>query len=435
MPTQILLINVHSDANAGDAALTQTAVQQLEQSFPDSEITVVMNDRASYQGRTKATGSFQNWIKDSFPDRPAKWHYGALLRLVVSSLVISLSFRMIGRPFYKIAPRPWQELFRAYVESSLIVSAAGGFLYSSGKMGITLLYNIFTLVFAWALGKPFYLLPQSIGPLQNRKDQRLVRWILEKARIVMVREAISIEELEKTGLKHPRLMLVPDLALAFQGDPPEAAQSWLASQGISLDPLRQRMGITAINWQVENFRFRSQAVYEQALEDTARCFIEKYDGEIFFFTQVHGPTPGQDDRIPAQRIYQKLAEHQNRIHRLFQPVPPALLQALYGEMDVLIGTRLHSVIFALGRQVPILAVGYQYKTQGITRMLGLERWSIPIEEVNGKKLTQMLKDLWDHRAEVSRQMEENLPKLIQQSAQAGALIAEDYDLFLRTRTP
>jgi colanic acid/amylovoran biosynthesis protein len=429
MKHRILLINIHSDDNAGDSALTQIAVEQLERNFPGSEVTLVMNDPGSYRGSARVLSSFQNWVKGSFPDKPSRWRLTSLAKLLLCSLVIALSFRLFKRPFYRIAPPGWRSLFLAYVESSLVVSAAGGFLYSSGRVGITMLYNIFTLAFAWLLGKPFYLLPQSIGPLTNRRDELLVRWILEKARIVMVREDLSCQQLKKIGLQNPQVRLVPDLALAFQGGKSEATRQWMVEHGYNPQSTIPRLGMTAINWERENFRFRCQGEYEQALGAAMQIFLEEYGGEVYFFTQVHGPTPGQDDRVPTRRIRDRQVEHQERIHLLLDPVSPEILQSLYGEMDIFIATRLHSAIFALNRHVPVLSIAYQPKTLGVLQMLGLEQWSIPIEEATPDRLVALLRNLWSQRSKVREQIQRSLPGLIQQSNQVGAWIEEDYQAF------
>jgi colanic acid/amylovoran biosynthesis protein len=426
MTEKILLINVHSDENAGDAILTKIAVEQLEQAFPGCDITIVMNDPTSHQGREKVIGSSQTWIKETFPDRPARWRTGSLIWLVIISILIGISIRFFKRPSIWLAPRRWRALFQAYLECDLVVSNPGGFFYSSGKLGISLLYNVYTLALARLMNKPFYLLPQSIGPFNNKKDEFLIRMILKHARIIMVREPVSLEKLRNTGLKHPRLLLIPDIALTFRGEGAQSALEWLEKKGLKQDEPKPRLGITAINWEVENIRFHNQKCYEEALEAAARFFIEKTNGEVFLFTQVLGPTLGQDDRIPARRLHGMLSDHKKFVHLIDESLSPSLKLSLYGEMDIFIGTRLHSAIFALSGGTPVLAIGYQYKTSGIYQMLGMEKWNIAIEDVNSDRLTQLLADLWEERANVSRQIRKTYPELAAQASQAGRLICEDF---------
>ena len=66
------------------------------------------------------------------------------------------------------------------------------------------------------------------------------------------------------------------------------------------------------------------------------------------------------------------------------------LKAMYGELDMLVGTRFHSVIFALTAGVPCIGIAYEHKTRGIMRELGLERWVIDIEAVTADDLIPLV---------------------------------------------
>ena len=47
---KILVVNLHSSANAGDDVLTQETVRQLYAAFAGASVTLAMNDPDSYQG-------------------------------------------------------------------------------------------------------------------------------------------------------------------------------------------------------------------------------------------------------------------------------------------------------------------------------------------------------------------------------------------------
>ena len=87
----------------------------------------------------------------------------------------------------------------------------------------------------------------------------------------------------------------------------------------------------------------------------------------------------------------------SQVHLIDEPQPPAVLRAAYHTMDLFVGSRLHSNIFALTGGVPVLAVAYQDKTFGVMRMLGLEEWTVAIEEVDGEALVRRYRRLWPQR--------------------------------------
>ena len=107
-------------------------------------------------------------------------------------------------------------------------------------------------------------------------------------------------------------------------------------------------------------------------------------------------------------------------------MPSDVLKAAYGHVDMLLGTRLHSNIFALSEGVPIVAIGYQYKTRGVLRMLGLERWMLDIEQVSEETLVPLLCEAWAEREHTRAHIQAVLPNVRDRAARAVALLSADF---------
>jgi len=219
---------------------------------------------------------------------------------------------------------------------------------------------------------------------------------------------------------------VPDLAFASPAASRSAAEAWLRAQGMRPWNGRPFLGVTLINWGAQNPRFRLQSAYEAAVAAAARHFVGRYKGSVILFHQVRGPLPIQDDRVPARRVAAQLSDLGAAVQVLEGPVPPDLLKALYGMMDIFIGSRMHSNIFALSEGVPVIAIGYQHKTRGIAQIAGLERWVLDIQEVSPQTLIAKLDELWAEREAVREHIRHRLPGLCQQANRAGAIIAADF---------
>jgi colanic acid/amylovoran biosynthesis protein len=429
--TNILVTNLHSSRNAGDAALTLSALQQLRQNFPNSRITLSMYDPASHSGPEPAISAFMTWTLDISTERGGRWKLLTMGRLLAASLTAKMSKPMAGQssndvsPSLRITPA-YTELLGAFQAADLVISAPGNFLYSSGKFGLTLLHHLYTLWYATWLGKPLYIFPQSIGPFQRGWEAALVRAVLKRARIVMVREQVSLDQLTKQGFNHPRLTLVPDLAFAFQGAASIEAQAWLTRWGVDLQTDRPRLGLTAINWELQNPKFTHQADYELALARAAEGFIQHTGGQVVLFAQVCGQNLAADDRIPARRVAERLRERGQRVVQIDEPAPAELLRTAYSFMDIFIGTRMHSNIFALAGGVPVLAIAYRYKTRGLMETLGLSEWVLEIEQVDGDLLLERLLALWEAQAALRQQIQPRVAELAAGALRAGKWVAEDY---------
>jgi colanic acid/amylovoran biosynthesis protein len=186
------------------------------------------------------------------------------------------------------------------------------------------------------------------------------------------------------------------------------------------------LGLTAIHWGAQNFNFTRQKGYESACAESLRHFLGTHGGKVILFPQVWGPTAADDDRIPARRIAAQLADLSKVITMVEQPLTPTLLKSIYSRMDVFIGTRMHSNIFALSEGVPCLAIGYMHKTRGIAEMMGMSEWMLDIDDVTSEVLAEKLDGLWQARQTVRQAIHDVLPMMVEQAHQAGILVASDF---------
>jgi len=424
---EILLINVHSLKNAGDAALTQVAVDQIEANFPNSNVTLVLDDPEVHPEYLNIISSLNAWLKPSDDDGNAHWSIPHVLFFIPITILPLIIYRIFNFRFFLLTPAKIRNLLNAYIDAEIIISQPGGFLYSSGR-GFVLLVNLYSLSMALIAGKPLYIFPQSFGPFFQNWENLLVKWTLSRARIVMAREPESYKLLNSIGIPKSKSILIPDLAFAFQGQPKTVGEKWLIDLGIDSGQTKPLLGITVINWSAENKRFLQQEEYEKAIASAARIFIEQYDGTTVFFTQVSGPSQSQDDRIPTRRVLTQLRDLSESVLFIEEPIPADILKPIYGFMDIFIGTRMHSNIFAVSEGVPVIAIGYQHKTRGIMEMMNLEKWTIDINSLEVEQLKLMLSSLWNNRKYIREDLNNSIPNLADQANQVGKIILRDYNL-------
>ena len=425
--SEILLINVHSLKNAGDAALTQVAVEQIEANFPKGNVTLVLDDPEDHADYKNIISSLNAWLKPTDIDGNTHWSIPHILLFIPLTIIPLIIYRLFNFRFFPFSPGILRKLLNAYFDAEIIISQPGGFLYSSGR-GFVLLVNLYSLSMALIAGKPLYIFPQSFGPFFQNWEKLLVKWTLSRARIVMAREPESNNLLDSIGIPTSKSFLIPDLAFAFHGQPKSAAEVKLKDLGINSDQTKPLLGITVVNWSAENKRFLQQQEYENAIASAARFFTEEYKGVAVFFTQVSGPSLSQDDRIPTRRVLTQLRDISESVFFIEEPIPADILKPLYGFMDIFIGTRMHSNIFAVGEGVPVIAIGYQHKTRGIMEMMNLEKWTLDINSLEVEHLQLMLSSLWNNRKSIQNNLYNSIPNLAEQANQAGLIILKDYNL-------
>ena len=422
---KILIVNLHSSRNAGDDVLTQVTVSQLQQAFVLPEITLAMNDPASYHGPGTTVGSFMTWFQRG--NAPGSfWKLLTAPWLLLMVLVPAVSYRLAGAKIMWGFNAARQALLQAYLEADLVVSSAGNFLYSSGR-GSSLLISLWTIKFAMLCGKPVYMMPQTVGPLNRSWERRLTASVLSQMRLCFVRDDISKLELMKMKAWSKRCYLVPDLAFVFPALPASTGQAVLTKAGVDLQADGPLLGITLINWAAQNKAFQQQDQYETAVAAAVRHFVENYDGRVILFAQVRGPTWAEDDLVPAKRVKERVSQLGNNVLLFDQELSALQLKAAYGQMDLFIGSRLHSNIFALSEGVPALFIQYQYKTRGVAKMLDLEEWVLTIEAAEPEQLIKRLDRLVEQQASLRQKIQRNLEVVRQQAAQVTRQIATDFE--------
>ncbi len=420
----ILLVNLHSSRNAGDLALTVEAIRQVKRKFGEPVITLAMNDPASHHETEEAIGSFYTWVRTHAADGTPSWRWLAIPRLFLLTLLAALTWRASGRLPRLGLSEPQQRLLRAYTEADVVLSCAGNIFYTSGRIGFPFLLALYTVAFARLLGKPTYTLPQSFGPLHHHWEKTLLRWLLMQLRGVQVREPRSVALLDSIGVPAAKRALVPDLGFSFAERDEARAEVLLRDllgPALGASPL---LGITVINWGAQSIRFGRQEPYEAAIAAAIERFLAETEGTVVLFAQVWGPTEQEDDRIPARRIAARFAGS-GRVFMLDQPLDAATLKSCYARLELLLGTRMHSNIFALSEGTPVVAIGYHAKTRGIMEMVGLDEWVLDIEKVSAATLADRVMVAWHARGTLRAHVARVLPAIQQGASQAVARIRDD----------
>jgi colanic acid/amylovoran biosynthesis protein len=415
---KVLILNAHSPQNAGDLAILRESIACLRRAFPGAELTITMNDELSalLPGDARFVASFMRWMMQV--DERGEWRWRKPLVPFYGLLLIlaALSYRLLGLRLLPRLPER-RELLRAYYAADVVVVIGGGHLYARHALNIAFLWLWLGIALALLMGKPLIFLPQSFGPLPGALQQSLLRWLLGRSTLVAAREYRSLRLLAEIGLRR-RVLVLPDLA--FGDDQSAASVPGLDAIGATGRPL---VGLTLMDWQSQNPGFRNQSGYEAAILALIRHLRDHYNAQVLLFAQCTGPTAAHDDRLIARRL---AAEARSRgigdLHLIDAALSPEQLKAAYQRLDLLVATRMHSAIFALSRNVPVLAIGYLYKSVGIMEMLDLERYALDIDTIDADVLCAAADALWAERSQIREQLSARIPAMQQTLAHLPLLI-------------
>ena len=224
----------------------------------------------------------------------------------------------------------------------------GGSLIQDVTSHRSLWFYLFTLSAAKRRGCKVMMYGCGIGPIQApRNRKRTAKTINKSVDVITLRDQASQKELERLGVTRPRIELAADPAVTLPPAPPEEAEAILEQAGLRPREDQRYLGVTVRPW--------------PGLEDKLPAFAQAID----YAYEKHGLLPVF---IPIESQLDAAAARQAAA--LLKKAPAAVLPAcasselaiaLSARMDVALSMRLHALIFAAARGVPLVGVVYEPK--------------------------------------------------------------------------
>jgi polysaccharide pyruvyl transferase CsaB len=211
--------------------------------------------------------------------------------------------------------------------------------------------------------KPLMLYAVGAGPLLSEHGRKYTKVAGDIATRITVRDPVSKELFESLGVSADKITVTADPAFDL-APAPEAADLPEVRQWKSSGP--------AIAVCLRTWNFGADSTFcdrevARALDDV----LASEGGRVLFV-----PFQSGDDHYVANRVFQQMRHRQNAAV-LAEPCSPAMLAGIVANADLVLGMRLHSVIFSLAAQVPFVALEYDPKVGGLTALTGFQEFTLP----------------------------------------------------------
>lgn len=303
--------------------------------------------------------------------------------------------------------------FKALSQADLIVSKGGHIFYSLGdNLGslLGLYQHSFPLLLAIRCGKPYAFYAQSVGPFQGKWGRKFLKWLFSRATAVTVREQISKQALVDLGVPAHKIQVVPDAAFALTASTDREVLQILKQIGLQDGRF---VAITVRQWFFGNDPGKRQLYsrYLSAIAELIDHIVTRRQLKVVLIPQVIGPTQAENDLVAMEAVG-RLIKNKEGVRLLKIDLSPPQMMALYGKAYAFIGTRFHSVIFALLMGVPAIAISYfGPKSQGIMEMMGLGDYVLDIGEIEPEDLIQKFESLLLNHGTLKKHIQEKISKL------------------------
>ena len=310
-PNRALICGYYGFANAGDEAMLKAVIDALRGLEPGLELTVL-------SGNPQETAARHDVLTVH------RFAVGAILRAV----------------------------FR-----SDVVISGGGSLLQDVTSRRSIFYYLGVMMLAELFGKPVMLYGQGIGPIRAKFARWLTALLCRRAAAVAVRDEQSVAELTGFGVDPERIFLTADPVMGMHPVDREAGRVILRAHGLRQG--KPVLGLSVREWP-------GSVSFKKEFARVADSFIREYDAHAVFLPLQH---PG--DLIVSHEIAELMEEKANA-SVLSQRYSIAEVFSLVGNMDVLLGIRLHALIFGVIMQIPVLGVSYDPKIEGFLTSINSE---------------------------------------------------------------
>ncbi len=293
------------------------------------------------------------------------------------------------------------KLHRALRKTKLFISG-GGTLIQDVTSTRSLLFYLYAIRAAARAGSKIEMYGCGIGPISKAGNRRKTARVLnELVDVISLRDSVSVELLKEMGVIRPEIVLAADPTVNLPSvDGETVRQSFLS---IGAEPDERKIIFCLRAWD----KFNDYSPVTEAAE---------YAYSELGLTPVFLPMEYPRDLAIAREIAGRLkCRHivSLRRHSIEE------LRGMLASAELVVGMRLHSLVFAASGGAPVLGISYDLKVSSFIKDSGAKRL-IELEELSAEKLKENIRAAIQDGRAMGEETKRRLQLLERQNADIAA---------------
>lgn len=333
---RIGIVGNYGNDNQGDESVLEGIITQLENHFPieRKDIIVFTNNQEQTKRR------YHTDVAPLFIDRK-------------SDVMKFVGTILHHRKFF--------------ASLDLLIIGGGGILMDLYKNN-PFVYGMYGLLVRMSK-IPAVIFGAGVGPINTLIGKKFIKMIATSTEAIMVRDKESKDTLHSIGVQDP-IQVIKDPAFYIPFD-----------KEIKKNDRPKKIGVTAITYFHERYwPEHDEEKYEAYVRGMAKnldVILARDEAiEVEFFSTKH-----PHDTETTKDILQ-LMEYKARASVHDKLLTHREIIELSSQMDLVIGTRLHSLIMAIVSKTPIIGIGYHDKVMDVMETVGCRDYTVTIERVS-----------------------------------------------------
>jgi polysaccharide pyruvyl transferase CsaB len=272
------------------------------------------------------------------------------------------------------------------------------------------------VVLAKALGTPVALYALGVGPIRRKLGILLTQAVLSRTELITVRDQDSKELLQQIGIRSPGIEVTADPSVLLSPAPAVNMRS-VPAKVFRRSEEYPLIGISMRPWfpysvKDQKLAHEKQSHFKMTLAQTVDALIDRLGARIVFMPMHFGDRAG-DASICADVL--ALMKSHDEACLLGERYTPQEMMALLGEMDLVIGMRLHSLILAATVNVPVIGIAYDPKIMSFMSSISQDEYAVNIEDLHVERCLSLVESVWLHRDQIRGEIQEQIIRLKQKA--------------------
>ncbi len=363
MTPKVFVYGNHSCSNRGDLAIARGLIGWVKSYQPDASVTLFTRFPGSAEYFLGAGVKIKrDPLEKFYAQKRNKFDliYKALLkRFFALYLVLGLS-KLFG------FPKAHKEFLKSIKECDLFIQVGGSFFVDVYGIG-----QFEGMLLARMAGIPVICCGHSVGPFRGRVFRYVSKRAFDNGAQWLLRESESLRLMEQAGIPTRNTSKSGDTAWLLPVFTPSPQVTTIEKRPLvaitvrQLAPFDKVLGLDQDEYEVEVAKVADGLVERGFMV----CFVSTCTGLEGYW---------RDDRMVALSIQRAMT--QAKYSKVIMDEWSDLeLGAFMGSCRLVVATRLHSAILSMRFGTPAIVLGYEHKSAGVCRRLGVEELNYPLE--------------------------------------------------------
>lgn len=382
---KIGIVGWYGYKNTGDEAILDSLIRMVNNAVPEAEVIVFSaNPRLTYRSH------------------------------MVKSVPLGTGF---GVHKWFRNPRNLSDIschIKVLRQCDLLIIGGGGLINDMGSWASYLSGTKTSeskILLARMLGKKVVVIGVGVRRFRRRFAKAFTAATLNSVNAITVRDRWSSKNLQECGVKPSKIKVTVDPSIELSPANEETVNRILEKEEIPM--AKDKIGIS-LRWNpVRDGRWtRFDTVHISFLRRMGRIvdfLIENFNSNVVFIPMCYPPTSTNDVEIIDCIL--KRVNNKSSAFVVKGEYNPKEVLGLIGKMDLMLGMRLHSVIFSAITRTPVVGIIYAQKVQQFLERLDLLEYSFSDIEEDVEQIKNKIMKAWRDRSVIKRKLGENFQRL------------------------